>query len=233
MVYSVVSKKSKADSILKTIPDIVYRLDVSGRVLFINDSIKKYGHDPESLLGKPMINIVYPEDRHEAGWKINERRTGARPKTFDVRLLTSGSHSNDFDVFNVLAEGVYSSRKPGKDSFQGTQGIARYVTDKKIAEAERERNEKYKVTLEVAGAVCHELNQPMQSILGYSEILLMDDTMDDAVREKIYKIREQIVRMGEITSKLMGISQYKTKKYLKSKIIDLECESSCDSMTQD
>jgi signal transduction histidine kinase len=34
--------------------------------------------------------------------------------------------------------------------------------------------EKLQAVLELAGAVCHELNQPIQAILGHSELLLMD-----------------------------------------------------------
>ena len=234
MGYTRISRYAEPDAILSSIPDIIYRLDAAGRVLFVNDSIKKYGYNPDALLGQPIINIVYPQDRRIVRRKINERRTGARVGTFDVRFLTGGAKSSHFDVFNVSAEGLYNSKKPKKTSFQGTQGIARYITDRKIAEEGRVKKEKYKAVLEVAGAVCHELNQPMQSILGYSEILLMDTAVDDSTREKIYKIRRQIIRMGEITSKLMGISQYKTKKYLKTKIIDLEYDSSgCNGLQDD
>ena len=96
------------------------------------------------------------------------------------------------------------------------------ISWRKQAEAERLEREKLEGILELAGAVCHELNQPLQSISGYSELLLMD--MDDShpLYARIAKIKQQVNRMGEITSKLMGIATYETKDYLSGKIIDID-----------
>ena len=76
--------------------------------------------------------------------------------------------------------------------------------------------------IEMAGAVCHELNQPMQAVSGYSELVMMDIKGDNPLYDKIEKIKKQVDRMGDITQKLMKISKYETKGYLKGKIIDIE-----------
>ena len=41
-------------------------------------------------------------------------------------------------------------------------------------EEQRIQSEKLKGVIEMAGAVCHELNQPLQTILGFSELLMLD-----------------------------------------------------------
>ena len=78
----------------------------------------------------------------------------------------------------------------------------------------------------MAGAVCHELNQPMQGISGYSELLLMHVSEDSPLHEKLKKIIEQINRMGKITNKLTRITYYEAKDYLKGKIVDIDKASS-------
>jgi len=40
--------------------------------------------------------------------------------------------------------------------------------------------------------------------------------------EKLTKIKEQIDRLGQTTRKLMHITKYETKDYIKSKIIDID-----------
>ena len=74
----------------------------------------------------------------------------------------------------------------------------------------------------MAGAVCHELNQPMQAISGYSEIITMGLEDDNPLYDKINTIKQQITRMGDITKKLMTITRYKTKDYFNGKIIDID-----------
>ena len=51
------------------------------------------------------------------------------------------------------------------------------ISEQKQAEQERIKKEKLQGVIEMAGAVCHELNQPMQVVLGISELL--PDDLDD------------------------------------------------------
>ena len=74
----------------------------------------------------------------------------------------------------------------------------------------------------MAGAVCHELIQPLQSILGHSELLMMDVDENDPSYGQLNVIIEQIERMRDITQKLQQITKYKTKNYLAETIIDIE-----------
>ncbi|MCP4371082.1 MAG: DUF3365 domain-containing protein [Deltaproteobacteria bacterium] len=89
------------------------------------------------------------------------------------------------------------------------------------------RQEKFQGVLEMAGAVCHELNQPMQAVSGYSELLMMDIKDDNPLYDKINSIKREIDRMGRITQKLVGISIYETKNYLNGKIIDIDKAIDC------
>lgn len=83
-----------------------------------------------------------------------------------------------------------------------------------------------KAVVRTAGAICHEINQPLMAILGFSE-LLIDDVCQGQIQESnIKEIKEQAERLAEITNKLMTITQYKTKKYLSSEILDIDAASS-------
>jgi CheY-like chemotaxis protein len=88
----------------------------------------------------------------------------------------------------------------------------------------RER-EKLQGVLEMAGAVCHELNQPLQVVSGFSEMLLLDMDPDEKNYEALKTIKEGVDRIGALTRKIMGITQYKAKPYLESRIIDIEQSS--------
>ncbi|MCK5094251.1 MAG: response regulator, partial [Spirochaetes bacterium] len=130
------SKSEKMlDSILGTVPDIIYRIDPDGRIIFINDAVRAYGYTPEELQGKDVLDLVHPDDRDKVKYQINERRTGdRRTKSLEVRLINKEMSSVDFEirsrgsseepVFLIEAEGLYSSEVPKTETFLGTQGIA-------------------------------------------------------------------------------------------------------------
>jgi DNA-binding response OmpR family regulator len=99
----------------------------------------------------------------------------------------------------------------------------RYAIERKRSEEERLQREKLQVVLEMAGAVCHEMNQPIQVISGHAELMLMDIAEDHPLYEKIKTIDEQTNKMGEITRRLTEITRYETENYVgDTRIVDIE-----------
>ncbi|MFZ1985879.1 MAG: response regulator [Desulfatitalea sp.] len=83
--------------------------------------------------------------------------------------------------------------------------------------------EKLKGVLETAGGVCHELNQPLQFVLGAVQLLMLDISPDSSLYANLDTIRARIEQMGEITRKLAEITRFRTRKYMGGKdIIDID-----------
>jgi len=99
------------------------------------------------------------------------------------------------------------------------------MTEAKTHEKILLEKEKLSAVLKTAGGVCHELNQPLMAILGFSELLLEDLPGDDQQRQNLLEIKEQARRLGAITGKLMSITRFKTKTYLNHEIIDIDAAS--------
>ena len=96
-------------------------------------------------------------------------------------------------------------------------------------EKERLQKERLQGVIEMAGAACHELNQPLQAISGYSQFLISDVSEDNPLFPEIKKIKEMTDRLGKITRKIMHITRYETMDYVEgSKIIDIDKASSSE-----
>ncbi|NOX35025.1 MAG: DUF3365 domain-containing protein [Deltaproteobacteria bacterium] len=103
--------------------------------------------------------------------------------------------------------------------------LNRQIQKRLIAEDELRRREKMEGVIELAGAICHELNQPLQTILGNSEIIMMDNIDKQSILKRVRLIREQVDRMGKLTGKLIKIASYETKDMPQGKVIDIEKSS--------
>jgi K+-sensing histidine kinase KdpD len=94
-------------------------------------------------------------------------------------------------------------------------------------EEERLQRERLEGVIEMAGATCHELNQPLQTLLGYSHLLLNNLPKDSPLFGEVENIKKSIDQLGKITHKIMHITKYETKEYIEgSKIIDIDKASS-------
>lgn len=98
----------------------------------------------------------------------------------------------------------------------------------KVKKYEQAKLDKEKLTavLQTAGAICHEINQPLMAILGFSELLIDDAAHGQIHEDNVKEIKDQADRLAQITKKLMDITKYKTKKYLRSQILDIDAASS-------
>jgi PAS domain S-box-containing protein len=97
------------------------------------------------------------------------------------------------------------------------------VTERKILEEERLQREKLEAVLGIAGAVCHELNQPLMALGGYHELIRFNLDEQSPANKYLVKAHKQAHRMADITSRLMGITRYETRDYPGgTKILDIE-----------
>jgi hypothetical protein len=94
-------------------------------------------------------------------------------------------------------------------------------------EEERLKREKLEGVLEMAGAACHELSQPLQAMSAYCNKLLDDLPEDSPPLGDINEIKKKIEQLGQITRKIMHITRYETKEYgADRRIIDIDKASS-------
>jgi len=106
--------------------------------------------------------------------------------------------------------------------------VSEVITEKKKEEQERLDSERSTAVMQMAGAISHEINQPLQIILGYTELLkerLKDDT---SASKQFSHIITNINRIMEISKKLKGITDYRTKQYLDGIIVDIHQEVESD-----
>ena len=200
-------------------------------VYLIQDGVFKYvnprgadilGYTVEELDMHPPTAFVVPEDRPMVRESFRMRLSGEVDSLhYELRMVKKGG-----EVILVEAYGsqiIYN----GQPAILGT---LLDISDRKRAEEEQLHREKLQSILEMAGAICHEMNQPMQIISGYSELLLKNISEDDPIHGKLDMIHKQTQRMGSITRKLMKIKEYQTQDYAGiSRIIDINKSSGKDA----
>jgi PAS domain-containing protein len=109
------------------------------------------------------------------------------------------------------------------DKFGGTVVLLEDFTERKILEEERLQREKLETVLEIAGAVCHELHQPLMALGGYHELIRFNVGEQSLAYKYLAKAYNQARRMSDITSRLMCITRYATRDYIGgAKILDID-----------
>lgn len=205
------SRETSLRSILKTIPDIIFRLDREGNITFISPAISKYLQSPESLVGMHIFDLVAPVDVKKATYRVNERRRGKRATSdFEIRLLLRLSEEISGQAhryFSISSEGIYDEESSRPRVFLGTQGIAKDITEKKQLENQLIQAQKMEAIGNLAAGIAHDLNNILSGLVSYPDLLLMEIPKDSPLREKISVIQKSGKKAAVIVQDLLTLAR--------------------------
>jgi len=130
--------------LVESSPDLIYTLDHKGRFIFVNSRVESLlGYSRDELIGNSYTLIVHEEDLEHARYAFTERRSDERATSnIEVRLKCKDSLYRRFEcryiVAMLSAMGIYDAPDNGQEEqarrFMGTYGVARDVTERKLAE---------------------------------------------------------------------------------------------------
>jgi PAS domain S-box-containing protein len=185
--------------LLESFPDLILVIDLEERYTFVSFRVRDLlGYQPEDLLGKkisetedhsPELAALYHDVA--SGIRIfGSAEYGARHRDGSWRTMRA-SASQLFDADAKLGGVIVSVRD---------------ITTEKKLEQQIVQSERLAAMGAMIGGVAHELNNPLTSILGVSE-LLQDSQTTDAARKQIAILQQQARRAAEIVHNLTYFSR--------------------------
>jgi PAS domain S-box-containing protein len=176
-------REAMLESIFAASPDIIAIVEANGRVRMINPAIREIlGYAPESWVGRNAVDLVHPEVHDQLLHMLRALVAGRRPEVRYARLRCRH------------VEGFWKVLETNGRIIAGTETapgavviVARDVTEQaRLEESLRESEERYRgaaLTAEAASRakseflsrMSHNLRTPLNSVLGFAQLLQMDD----------------------------------------------------------
>ncbi|MBT6716807.1 MAG: diguanylate cyclase [Nitrospina sp.] len=148
---ALLEREKQYRTIIETVSDIIFRLDVDGNIEFVNPAIRFLGYEPSEIVGQPIDKFVekvegvdYEEDLIS---KIKTQGVGPlATNNLEVNLLVEKDSTlweqnraipvllDAFGLWDVPDEVVF--KRDSKKNFLGTLCIARNITEVKAMEEE-------------------------------------------------------------------------------------------------
>jgi PAS domain S-box-containing protein len=176
------------------------------------------GYSEDELLGTFPINIVQQKHRRQAREDCIKMLKGER--LFPYEFCISDKQDNTKWILETATSIPYKGRRAALNYFMD-------ISKSKQVEKERLAKEKLLSVLELAGAMGHELNNPLQVLLTCVEKLPPTSVEDQRTFDLISLLKSNIEKMRETVQKFHNITQYATKDYVDGeKIFDIDGASS-------
>ncbi|MBF0112045.1 MAG: GAF domain-containing protein [Desulfamplus sp.] len=175
-----------------------------------------FGYDKIEEFEGSSVEMIYESKKLflEAGDKIYSAVSNLKRTEIEATLIRKDG--------STFPASIHVSSADAGNPMSWIIAIFTDISARKLADAEKTENERLQGVLEMAGAVCHELNQPLQALVGYTELIMMDYEPDSQIAKDMESIKKSIERISNITKKLANITSYKTVDYPgNKKIVDI------------
>ena len=164
-------------------PDIIFRLDERGRLVYISPAVKQLEFEPPELTDTLLLSLVHPDDREQYRRCFTDHIADSRlVRNLNVRLLTKTGQYHDFELrfsnirLNSLQGGEGSDLERGGSKISVLQGIARDISvmkqqQEKLRKAQEEAEKANRAKSAFLANMSHEIRTPMNAILGMNYLL--------------------------------------------------------------
>ena len=222
--YAIFEPHPESPLILSVAQDITEKTRLSSEVNRLAEAI--YHSSDAIVITDKSGNITYinPAFSKITGYSW-EDAIGHNP-----RILKSGKQSENFykNLWDTISSGVtwrgrfINKKKDGtlyaedatispvfssKGEIIAYVGVKRDITEILKLEAELYEAQKLESIGLLAGGIAHDFNNILQSIYGYTQLLLMDGSFDESDTEKLHNIEKATQRAIDLVSQILTFSR--------------------------
>ncbi len=176
------------------------------KFLLVNPYLEKVtGFNEERLLGSDPLELVHPEDREMVRKNAISMLKGERWLPYEFRIV--GREGDIKSVMEVLTSVRYKGRQATLASFMD-------ITWRKEMEEQLIVADRLASVGELAAGIAHELNNPLTSILGFTQLILEKNTDEDVKRDMSVVFSEARRAAGVVTNLLAFARKYTPTKQM-------------------
>jgi PAS domain S-box-containing protein len=210
--------ESRFRTLVEHAPEAIF-IQAGGRFAYMNPAaVALFGaRDEMTLVGEPVLDRFHPDIRGQVAERIKRlNEQGQAVARAEERILR-------LDGSEKVAE--FSAVPFDYAGERGALVFARDVTERKEAEAERERlqvqlsqAQKLESIGQLAGGVAHDFNNMLGVILGHSELALDIEKPSDPLRTHLQQIRHAAQHSADLTRQLLAFAR---KQTIAPRILDI------------
>ena len=198
-IEEISKEKEYLQTILKGMTEGVLVVDRRGRILTVNDALRKLLSLSSDVSNRMPLEVIRNVELEEA---IKEVLQGEGNAALELNLTASGGKTLEVNVVGILP----SSEERNKDGEKVRGAIAVFHDITRMKELE-------KIRQDFVANVSHELRTPLTTIKGYAETLLEGALKEDVASQFVQVIQRHTDRLTKIVEDLLTLSKIESREF--------------------
>jgi two-component system NtrC family sensor kinase len=194
--------EKKYKNLAEATSDLIWEADERGMFTFVSPMIKDIlGYEASEVVGKKRTLDLVPKAEVRE-WLKHFREINAKREQFSGFEITHLHKNGTPILFEVSGIPTFDN----KGNFMGYVGINKDITERKRMEEQLMLTDRLASIGELASGIAHELNNPLTSVIGFSQLLLEEDIPQN-LKEDLGTIYSEAQRASAIVKNLLTFAR--------------------------
>ena len=186
--------------ILNHTQSMILVLDTAGLISYANHRCYEAGFLERDLLGRPLTELVASDRRPILEKAFQSTIEGSAAENLELPLVLGNRNSGQFSI-------SLSPMRNETGEVNSVVVVMTDITDARVLQAQLRHSEKMAALGQLVSGVAHEVNNPLASIIGYSDLLLENAIVSEQAKEELQIILSEAERTKEIVQNLLRFAR--------------------------
>ncbi|EDM78015.1 Signal transduction histidine kinase-like protein, partial [Plesiocystis pacifica SIR-1] len=209
----------------ENVPDLITELDREANIVVTNRGIE--GESVEALVGRSMFEVLGEAGARELAMAMTKSKSSGESSSFEQAV---GGPPEEELAGRRPFQTWWSNRVVsfGEGEELGYLLIGTDITDRKAAEHERSnleaqlrQQQKLESIGTLASGVAHEINNPIQSIMNYADLMQIRSDPDSDIADFAGEIVAETERVANIVRNLLAFARQEKEHHSPARMIDI------------
>jgi len=198
----IVANEKNYRMITESTSDLIGKIDLTGKYIYVSPSHSIFGYKKEDLLGKIGMDFIHPDDSKDLPKLLQDSIENPRNEIEMLEYRFKDKYNNWHDLhckFNFILnnEGIPES----------LMVISRDITEMKKAEGELQKMQKLQSVGTLAGGIAHDFNNILTGVFGNISLAKLNTSKDHKNYRYLSQAEKSMYRATQLTKQLLTFAK--------------------------